>query len=156
MSEYRANDVSEGYCPQCGEPLSGLTVAGRGYCDQHGWTWADWTPIPPAVRETADLKSGDDDERNDAPMTDDERRYVTLETADQVDRYITDDELDEALDWFDDEPNMPTSDFLDRLFPRYGGPTDETGAELDLDSLDNEAARRIMRRARTLRKERDL
>lgn len=63
--EYRQDDETHGYCPQCGDPLSGLTVAGRGYCDRHGWTWAEW--IPPAVRETANLKSGNDDERNDAP-----------------------------------------------------------------------------------------
>jgi hypothetical protein len=44
--EYRQDDETHGYCPapDCGEPLSGLTVAGRGYCDRHGWTFADWTP----------------------------------------------------------------------------------------------------------------
>lgn len=63
--EYRQDDETGiGYCPQCGEPLSGLTVAGRGYCDRHGWTFADW--IPPAVRDDTHSKS-DDDERNDAP-----------------------------------------------------------------------------------------
>lgn len=42
--EYRQDDeTGTGYCP-CGEPLSGLTVAGRGYCDRHGWTWAEWAP----------------------------------------------------------------------------------------------------------------
>lgn len=88
MIEYRQDDeTGTGYCP-CGEPLSGLTVAGRGYCDRHGWTFADW--IPPAVRMgdrcpgchvvCADHNTEhrhdcpyigalrlDDDERNDAP-----------------------------------------------------------------------------------------
>lgn len=80
--------------------------------------------------------------------------YLTLTTAEQVDRFITDADLNSALDWFDDEPRMPTDDFLDRLFPRYGSMTDDQGRELDLDSLDNEAARRIMQRARKLRRER--
>jgi hypothetical protein len=80
--------------------------------------------------------------------------YRLLSSAAEVDRFITDEQLSEALDWFDDEPRMSTSDFLDRLFPRYGGPADDAGNELDLDSLDNAAARRIMSRARTLRRER--
>lgn len=45
MSEYRQDDLANvGYCPVCAKPLSGLTVAARGYCEQHGWVWADWTP----------------------------------------------------------------------------------------------------------------
>jgi hypothetical protein len=36
-----------GYCPHCGRPLSGLTVAARGYCEQHGWQWAEWTRREP-------------------------------------------------------------------------------------------------------------
>lgn len=33
-----------GYCPKCGHRLHGLTLAGRGHCEQHGWQWADWQP----------------------------------------------------------------------------------------------------------------
>jgi hypothetical protein len=84
-----------------------------------------------------------------------DKTYRLLQTAEEVDALITDADLDSALDWFDGEPRMPTDDFLDRLFPRYGGPTAPDGAELDLDQLDNPAARRIMARARALRKERD-
>jgi hypothetical protein len=36
-----------GYCPKCGTPLTGLTVAARGYCEHHGWVFADWTPVRP-------------------------------------------------------------------------------------------------------------
>lgn len=82
--------------------------------------------------------------------------YRLLQTAEEVDRWISDDDLNSALDWFDNERGMGTADYLDRLFPRYGGPTDDEGNELDLDQLDNAAARRIMSRARRLRKERDL
>lgn len=84
------------------------------------------------------------------------RTYRLLQTTEEVDALITDAELNSALDWFDDEPRMPTEDYLDRLFPKYGGPRDNDGAELDLDHLDNEAARRIMKRARRLRREREL
>lgn len=79
-----------------------------------------------------------------------------LHTAAEVDAFIGDDDLNEALDWFDDEPKMPTDEYLDRLFPRYGGLRDNQGRELDLDQLDNAAARRIMSRARSLRREREL
>ena len=57
--EYRQDDTSDGYCPLCGEPLSGLTVAAQGYCERHGWVSADWTP------RTA--SGTDDDERNETP-----------------------------------------------------------------------------------------
>ena len=36
-----------GYCPKCGLPLSGLMVNANGFCELHGWQWADWTPIKP-------------------------------------------------------------------------------------------------------------
>ncbi len=85
-----------------------------------------------------------------------ETRYRMLQTGEEVDEIITDADLESALDWFDDEPRMGTADFLDRLFPRYGTLKDSQGAEVDLDQLDNPAARRIMSRARRLRKEREL
>lgn len=85
----------------------------------------------------------------------DTERYRELLTADEVDRFISDEALNGALDWFDGEPRMSTEEYLDRLFPRYGGIVDDEGATLDLDQLDNEAARRIMSRARSLRRERD-
>ncbi len=84
------------------------------------------------------------------------KTFRILETAEEVDEFISDDDLNSALDWFDDEPRMPIDDFLDRLFPRYGSINDNEGNELDLDQLDNPAARRIMARARKLRKEREL
>ncbi len=84
-------------------------------------------------------------------MTDE---YRNLVTADEVDRYIPDSELEYALDWFPDGEPMPTDEYLDRLFPRHSRLADERGRTLDLDSLDNPAARRIMSRARRLRKER--
>ena len=82
-------------------------------------------------------------------------RYRTLETDADAEHYVTDAMLENAVDWFPDDDPMPTDEYLNRLFPRYGGPTDEHGAELDLDSLDNEAARNIMRRARRIRRDRN-
>ena len=81
--------------------------------------------------------------------------YRNLLTSEDVDETISDEMLNDALDWFSDEPKMPTDEFLDRLFPFDGNPRDSAGRMLDLDSFDNEAARRIMSRARRLRKERD-
>jgi hypothetical protein len=82
--------------------------------------------------------------------------FRLLQTAEEVDALISDEDLNSAIDWFDDQRTMPTDEFLDRLVPRYGGLTDEQGNELDLDQMDNDAARRIMSRARRLRKEREL
>jgi hypothetical protein len=90
-----------------------------------------------------------------AAVAKEQKTYRVLKTAEEVDEFISDEDLGSALDWFDGEPKMPTDEFLDRLFPKYGGLYDSDGAELDLDSLDNPAARRIMARARKLRKERD-
>jgi len=81
--------------------------------------------------------------------------YRNLLTSEDVDETISDEMLNDALDWFDGEPKMPTDEFLDRLLPFHGCPRDSAGRMLDLDSFDNEAARRIMSRARRLRKERD-
>ena len=87
----------------------------------------------------------------------DETRYYMLQTAEDADRFITDEQIESALDWFDGEPRMPTDEFLDRLFTRYSGPPCDLDGydECDLDQLDNDAARRIMARARKMRRERE-
>jgi hypothetical protein len=70
-----------------------------------------------------------------------------LQTADDVTPEI-EKCIEECLDWFDNEARLSTEDFIDRLCNTYGG------EDFDLDSYDNEAARKIMRIARQLRKER--
>jgi hypothetical protein len=59
--EYRQDDRDEGYCPVCAKPLTGLTVAGRGYCETHGWQWAEWTP-PRYSRAAVEAWAHDHDE----------------------------------------------------------------------------------------------
>lgn len=81
--------------------------------------------------------------------------FRMLQTAEEVDELISDSLLNDTLDWFPEGEKMPTDEFLDRLFPRYGSILDPEGREIDLDQMDNAAARRIMARARRLRKERD-
>lgn len=54
-------------------------------------------------------------------------------------------EADEAVDWFDDEPSMPAEDFFDRMFKH---------SKYDLEEMDNPAAKKILRHARKLRRER--
>ena len=51
----------------------------------------------------------------------------------------------ETVEWFEDQPTMPTEDFLDRLFKH---PT-----RWDLEDYDNDAARAIMQHARRVRRE---
>ena len=43
-SEYRQDDESRGHCPVCSRPLSSLTVAAMGFCEEHGWQAAEWSP----------------------------------------------------------------------------------------------------------------
>ena len=48
MPDYRDDDRRDcGYCPHCGKPLTGVTRAALGYCEQHGWVWAEWHGIEP-------------------------------------------------------------------------------------------------------------
>lgn len=58
--------------------------------------------------------------------------------------------VDECVDWFDNEPTMPTEAFIDRLCATYGAIT------WDIESYDNPAVRKIMRRARGVRRERNV
>ncbi len=44
MAEYRDDDETVGYCPKCGRRLANLTTGLRGYCEEHGWTFADFAP----------------------------------------------------------------------------------------------------------------
>jgi hypothetical protein len=86
----------------------------------------------------------------------DEKSYYILQTAEEADM-ISDEDLEHAVDWFDGQPSMPRDEFFDRLFTRYSGPTCPIGSydEFDLDQLDNAAARRLIARARKLRKARE-
>ena len=43
-AEYRDDDiVDEGFCPECGAPLTNITVGGQGFCDTHKMVFAEWT-----------------------------------------------------------------------------------------------------------------
>lgn len=54
--------------------------------------------------------------------------------------------VDEAVDWFADERAMPTEEFIDRLCKSYG-------TDWDIEDYDTPAVRKIMRRARQVRRE---
>lgn len=43
--DYRDDDLTnKGYCPHCGRNLGQLTKDARGWCELHGWVFADYTP----------------------------------------------------------------------------------------------------------------
>jgi len=43
-TEYREDDLTdEGYCPICQKPLRDISGIGKGYCETHGWVFANWT-----------------------------------------------------------------------------------------------------------------
>ena len=85
-----------------------------------------------------------------------EKRYYLLQTREEAD-LIPDEEIEGAIGWFPEGGPMPRDEFFDRLFSRYGGPRCpvEGYDEFDLDQLDNDAARRLISRARKMRRERD-
>ena len=40
---YREDDLrGVGYCPKCGRALSGMTLEPKGFCDLHGWVFANF------------------------------------------------------------------------------------------------------------------
>jgi hypothetical protein len=57
--------------------------------------------------------------------------------------------VEECVDWFDEERSMPVEAFIDRLCDAYG-------AGWDIESYDNAAVRKIMRKARQIRRERNV
>jgi hypothetical protein len=81
-----------------------------------------------------------------------EDRYadlVTVTRADQVDDAMIEDVLS-CLDFFWDQKGLGTEEFIDKLSDTYGlGST----PPWELDSYDSPAARKIMRIARSARRE---
>lgn len=69
-----------------------------------------------------------------------------LVTADDVTPEI-ETHIASAVEWFDGSRTMGTEEFIDRLCKTYGG------TDYDLESYDNDAARKIMRIARRIRRE---
>lgn len=45
LTEWReSDDPDRGYCPVCGEQLTNITLEGMGFCERHGWQFAEWQP----------------------------------------------------------------------------------------------------------------
>lgn len=74
--------------------------------------------------------------------------YVMLTTAADADEYVSDADLEGALEWFADKRGVPTEGFIDRLCGSSATP-------YDLGAYDNEAARRLLSRARKIKREMD-
>ena len=54
QNDYRDDDQTTGQCPKCGRDLGHLTVGLRGWCEQHGWTFADFRSYGDPGDETDD------------------------------------------------------------------------------------------------------
>lgn len=53
--DHRDDDVrGRGWCPVCGREVQGVTVAGRGVCEVHGWVWIEFTPTVRTSEEDDD------------------------------------------------------------------------------------------------------
>jgi hypothetical protein len=81
------------------------------------------------------------------------REYVVLETAEQADKLVSDETIQDALEgWFGDRRTVPEEEFIDCISDRYGTPNlGETGFEIQ--QYDSPAARRILSRARRIKRE---
>lgn len=55
MNNHRDDDLQgPGYCPQCGRMLAGLTTEARGFCEIHGWVFAEWHPAAERTLDNED------------------------------------------------------------------------------------------------------
>lgn len=70
----------------------------------------------------------------------------TITTAEEADALVSDELLGEVLDWFQDERGVPAERFIDRLCDTYAD-------GWELDNYGNAAARRILSRARKIKRE---
>lgn len=84
----------------------------------------------------------------------DGRLYVVLESAEQADEFVDDDLLEECLAWFEDERGIPAEPFIDKLSDVYGvAPYDRSAPGFEIQDYDSQAARRLLSRARRLKRE---
>jgi len=78
--------------------------------------------------------------------------YVVMETAEQADEMISDDDIQDTLEgWFGDRRTVPEEEFIDRLVKDHGGSYSKTPFEIE--EYDSPAARRLLSRARKIKKE---
>lgn len=85
----------------------------------------------------------------------DGRTYVILETAEQAERLVSDETIQDCLEgWFGDRRGVPEQAFIDAISDRYGTPRfAESGFEIQ-DYLCP-ASRNILKRARRIKRELD-
>ena len=78
--------------------------------------------------------------------------YVLLEEAEEADSLVTDDDIQDTLEgWFGDRRTVPEEDFIDRLVKDHGGSYARTPFEIE--NYDSPASRRLLSRARKIKKE---
>lgn len=62
MADYRDDDrLDVGYCPTCWRRLSSLTTEAKGFCEVHGWVFAEFNR-PGGYDELASEENGEEDE----------------------------------------------------------------------------------------------
>lgn len=81
-----------------------------------------------------------------------EKNWRILQTADDVDETILR-AVEDLVDSWPEGESMGAEEFIDELCRFYGG-SGHNEDDWDLESYDNAAARKIMREARKLRRER--
>jgi hypothetical protein len=78
--------------------------------------------------------------------------YLVLETAEQADELVSDDDIQDTLEgWFGERRTVPEEDFIDRLVKDHGSAYAATPFEIE--NYDSPAARRLLSRARKIKKE---
>jgi hypothetical protein len=78
--------------------------------------------------------------------------YLYLETAEQADELVSDDDIQDTLEsWFGERRTVPEEDFIDRLVKDHGGA--RSSMPFEIESYDSPASRRLLSRARKIKKE---
>ena len=48
--------------------------------------------------------------------------YIVIKTEEEADEYVSDTDIEQALEWFSEKRGVPTEDFIDQLC-KYGKPS---------------------------------
>ncbi len=85
----------------------------------------------------------------------DEKTFLLLETAADADEMVSDETIQDCLEgWFGDRRTVPEQGFIDRLVNTKGAPPwDGSRPGFDIESYDNPAAKRLLSRARRIKRE---
>ena len=78
--------------------------------------------------------------------------YILMETREQADELVSDDNITDTLEgWFGDRRTVPEEDFIDRIVRDHG--SEYATTPFEIERYDNPASKRLLSRARKIKRE---